>query len=246
MPDPNLPGPGKRPRSSMSPTMVVDDGTLELVTGSPGGASIITTVAQVVLGHYERGLSIGDALAAPRLSSRNGATEQAEPAIATGRSGRASRRSATAGEHGGDRGGHGRPGARHGPLRRGGGAVPARGRLRDGGRPGGVTHLEHPEALARGEPGARHPEVALRPSAAGCPSRGCFCTTRCATPPAARRGSQVRSSVVEHRLADPDRRVGPDQVEPHGHPGCRRPSSARTPPAPARPRCAGRGRGPAR
>ena len=84
VPDPNLPGPGKRPRSSMSPTMVVDDGTLELVAGSPGGASIITTVAQILLGHYERGLSIGDALAAPRLSSRNGVTEQAEPAIASG------------------------------------------------------------------------------------------------------------------------------------------------------------------
>ena len=84
VPDPNLPGPGKRPRSSMSPTMVVDDGTLELVAGSPGGASIITTVAQIVLGHYERGLPVGDALAAPRLSSRNGASEQAEPAIATG------------------------------------------------------------------------------------------------------------------------------------------------------------------
>ena len=84
VPDPNLPGPGKRPRSSMSPTMVVDDGTLELVAGSPGGASIITTVAQIVLGHYERGLTVGDALAAPRLSSRNGASEQAEPAIASG------------------------------------------------------------------------------------------------------------------------------------------------------------------
>ena len=84
VPDPNLPGPGKRPRSSMSPTMVVDDGTLELVAGSPGGASIITTVAQIVLGHYERGLTVGDALAAPRLSSRNGASEQAEPAIAAG------------------------------------------------------------------------------------------------------------------------------------------------------------------
>ncbi|MFQ6172716.1 gamma-glutamyltransferase [Oryzobacter sp. R7] len=89
VPDPNLPGPGKRPRSSMSPTLVVDDGTLELVAGSPGGATIITTVAQIVLGHYERGLSVGDAVAAPRLSSRNGATEQAEPAIADGPTGAA-------------------------------------------------------------------------------------------------------------------------------------------------------------
>ncbi len=87
VPDPNLPGPGKRPRSSMSPTMVVDDGTLELVAGSPGGASIITTVAQILLGHYERGLSVADALAAPRLSSRNGLSEQAEPDIAAGATG---------------------------------------------------------------------------------------------------------------------------------------------------------------
>lgn len=84
VPDPNLPGPGKRPRSSMSPTLVLDDGRLELVAGSPGGATIITTVAQIVLGQYERGLSVGDAVAAPRLSSRNGASEQAEPAIASG------------------------------------------------------------------------------------------------------------------------------------------------------------------
>ena len=84
VPDPNLPGPGKRPRSSMSPTIVLHDGDLELVAGSPGGATIITTVAQILLGHYERGLPIGDAVAAPRLSSRNGSSEQAEPAIAAG------------------------------------------------------------------------------------------------------------------------------------------------------------------
>ncbi len=84
VPDPNLPGPGKRPRSSMSPTIVLDDGALELVAGSPGGATIITTVAQILLGHYERDLPIEQAVAAPRLSSRNGASEQAEPAIASG------------------------------------------------------------------------------------------------------------------------------------------------------------------
>ncbi len=68
----------------MSPTIVLEGGRLDLVAGSPGGASIITTTAQIILGHYERGLSIGDAVAAPRLSSRNGASEQAEPAIAAG------------------------------------------------------------------------------------------------------------------------------------------------------------------
>ncbi|NHA67824.1 gamma-glutamyltransferase [Phycicoccus flavus] len=82
VPDPNLPGPGKRPRSSMSPTVVVGADGLELVAGSPGGSTIITTTAQILLGVYERDLSVGDAVAAPRLSSRNGSTESAEPAIA--------------------------------------------------------------------------------------------------------------------------------------------------------------------
>lgn len=84
VPDPNLPGPGKRPRSSMSPTLVVGPRGLELVAGSPGGATIITTTAQIVLGVYERDLSVGDAVAAPRLSSRNGSSEGAEPAITDG------------------------------------------------------------------------------------------------------------------------------------------------------------------
>ncbi|MBR7744153.1 gamma-glutamyltransferase [Phycicoccus sp. BSK3Z-2] len=84
VPHPNLPGPGKRPRSSMAPTVVVGDGGLELVAGSPGGSTIITTVAQVLLGHYDRGLDVGDAIAAPRLSSRNGSSESAEPAVAGG------------------------------------------------------------------------------------------------------------------------------------------------------------------
>ena len=45
-PDPNLPAPGKRPRSSMSPTIVLDDGEPVLAIGSPGGSMIITTVLQ--------------------------------------------------------------------------------------------------------------------------------------------------------------------------------------------------------
>jgi gamma-glutamyltranspeptidase/glutathione hydrolase len=80
VPDPNLPGAGKRPRSSMSPTVVLDGGRLRLVVGSPGGATIITTVAQVLTGHLDRGMSLVDAIAAARLSSRNG-PEQAEPAL---------------------------------------------------------------------------------------------------------------------------------------------------------------------
>ncbi|MGW1172637.1 gamma-glutamyltransferase [Kitasatospora sp. NPDC002543] len=81
VPDPNLPGPGKRPRSSMSPTIVLRDGEPLLATGSPGGATIITTTLQVLLGRLDRGLSLEQAIAAPRASQRNSATTQAEPSF---------------------------------------------------------------------------------------------------------------------------------------------------------------------
>ncbi len=80
VPDPNLPGPGKRPRSSMSPTIILKDGRPWLGVGSPGGATIITSVAQTITEYVDRGLPLVDAIAAPRLSSRNG-QEQAEPAL---------------------------------------------------------------------------------------------------------------------------------------------------------------------
>jgi gamma-glutamyltranspeptidase/glutathione hydrolase len=79
--DPNLPGPAKRPRSPMSPTIVLKDGRPALAVGSPGGATIITSVTQTMLGYLDRGLPLVDAIAAPRLSSRNG-NEGAEPALA--------------------------------------------------------------------------------------------------------------------------------------------------------------------
>jgi gamma-glutamyltranspeptidase/glutathione hydrolase len=88
VPDPNLPGPGKRPRSSMSPTIVLRDGDPFLALGSPGGATIITTVLQVLTERVDRGRPLVDAVAAPRLSSRNGKAEDAEPAIVMGASGR--------------------------------------------------------------------------------------------------------------------------------------------------------------
>ena len=78
VPDPNLPGPGKRPRSSMSPTIVLEDGRPFIATGSPGGASIITTVLEVLTGRIDRGLSLEDAIAAPRASQRNSAAAQVE------------------------------------------------------------------------------------------------------------------------------------------------------------------------
>ncbi|NUK10901.1 gamma-glutamyltransferase [Streptomyces lunaelactis] len=79
--DPNLPGPGKRPRSSMSPTIVLDHGRPVLAMGSPGGATIITTVLRTLTGHLDRGLPLVDAIAAPRASQRNQATTELEPAL---------------------------------------------------------------------------------------------------------------------------------------------------------------------
>jgi gamma-glutamyltranspeptidase/glutathione hydrolase len=81
VPDPNLPAPGKRPRSSMSPTIVLQHGRPFLAVGSPGGASIITTVLQVLLNRIDFGMSLPQAIAAPRISQRNAATTQAEPAF---------------------------------------------------------------------------------------------------------------------------------------------------------------------
>jgi gamma-glutamyltranspeptidase/glutathione hydrolase len=76
--DPNLPAPGKRPRSSMAPTIVLKNGEPLLAVGSPGGATIITTVLQILVNRYEFGMSLPDALAAPRASQRNIAATQAE------------------------------------------------------------------------------------------------------------------------------------------------------------------------
>ncbi|HET6858450.1 MAG TPA: gamma-glutamyltransferase [Streptomyces sp.] len=79
--DPNLPGPGKRPRSSISPTIVLEDGRPLLALGSPGGATIITTVLQTLTGHLDRGLPLVEAIAAPRASQRNQATTELEPGL---------------------------------------------------------------------------------------------------------------------------------------------------------------------
>jgi gamma-glutamyltranspeptidase / glutathione hydrolase len=79
VPDPNLPAAGKRPRSSMSPTIVLRDGRPFLSVGSPGGASIITTVLQILLNRLDFGMTLPQAIAAPRASQRNSATTQAEP-----------------------------------------------------------------------------------------------------------------------------------------------------------------------
>ena len=65
--DANAPGSGKRPLSSMSPTLVFKDGELELATGSPGGSVIITVVLQIVLDVIDHGLNVAEAENAPRV-----------------------------------------------------------------------------------------------------------------------------------------------------------------------------------
>jgi gamma-glutamyltranspeptidase/glutathione hydrolase len=69
--DPNRIEPNKRPRSSMSPTIVLQNGKLKYVIGSPGGSTIITTVLQVLLNRTDFGMTLPKAVAAPRASQRN-------------------------------------------------------------------------------------------------------------------------------------------------------------------------------
>ncbi len=80
--DPNLPGPGKRPRSSIAPTIVLDRHDRPVVAlGSPGGATIITTVLGTLTGFLDRGLPLDEAIAAPRASQRNTARTDLEPGL---------------------------------------------------------------------------------------------------------------------------------------------------------------------
>ncbi|MCU1685140.1 MAG: ggt [Amycolatopsis sp.] len=78
-PDPNLPAGGKRPRSSMSPSIVLQHGKPFLAVGSPGGATIITTVLQILVNRLDLGMTLPQAIAAPRASQRNAVTTSAEP-----------------------------------------------------------------------------------------------------------------------------------------------------------------------
>lgn len=79
--DPNRIEPGKRPRSSISPTFVLRDGSPFLALGSPGGSTIITTVLQMLFDRLDRGMSLEQAIAAPRASQRNTADVTAEQAF---------------------------------------------------------------------------------------------------------------------------------------------------------------------
>ncbi|MYM21712.1 gamma-glutamyltransferase [Duganella sp. FT135W] len=78
-PAPNVPEAGKRPRSSMSPTIAFKDGKPAFSIGSPGGATIITTVLQTIFNYVDLGMSMPDAVNAPRLSERNGMATDVEP-----------------------------------------------------------------------------------------------------------------------------------------------------------------------
>ncbi|HEX8810907.1 MAG TPA: gamma-glutamyltransferase, partial [Terracidiphilus sp.] len=66
----NAIAPAKRPLSTMTPTIVLKGGKLFLVLGSPGGATIITTVANVLLGVVDFGLDIQEAVNAPRFHNQ--------------------------------------------------------------------------------------------------------------------------------------------------------------------------------
>jgi len=68
--DMNAIGPGKRPLSSMTPTIVVRDGKTVMVLGSPGSSKIITTVANVLMGVVDYGMNIQEAVNAPRFHNQ--------------------------------------------------------------------------------------------------------------------------------------------------------------------------------
>lgn len=64
--------PGKRPRSSMAPTIVMQDGTPVLVIGSPGGSRIIGYVVQAIIAHLDWGMNVQQAVSVPHLVNRFG------------------------------------------------------------------------------------------------------------------------------------------------------------------------------
>ena len=66
----NAPGPGKRPLSSMTPTIVLKDGAVAYVTGAPGGSRIITSVLQVLVNAIDFKKPIAEAVAAPRVHNQ--------------------------------------------------------------------------------------------------------------------------------------------------------------------------------
>jgi gamma-glutamyltranspeptidase/glutathione hydrolase len=86
---PNRADADKRPRSSMSPTIVTRRGRPFLAVGSPGGSTIPPTVLQVLLERLDHGASLPEAIARPRAAQRNTATTAAEPAFISSAEGQA-------------------------------------------------------------------------------------------------------------------------------------------------------------
>src|SRR3712207_4869781 len=80
----NSPEARKRPRSSISPTIVTRDRHHRPVpaVGSPGAATIIRTVAEILVNRCERGLTLPESIAHPRVANRNGPRSDAEPTFA--------------------------------------------------------------------------------------------------------------------------------------------------------------------
>lgn len=78
---PNRPEPGKRPRSSMSPTITFAPNGFITAYGSPGGSTIITTVLGIGFNQMDFGLSLADAIAAPRISQRNEGVTQVDQGL---------------------------------------------------------------------------------------------------------------------------------------------------------------------
>jgi gamma-glutamyltranspeptidase/glutathione hydrolase len=80
---------GKRPRSSMAPTIVLRNGRPRYAIGSPGGSTIITTVLQLLVDRIDQRTPLPQAIAAPRATQRNGASTSVEPGFLTSPEGQA-------------------------------------------------------------------------------------------------------------------------------------------------------------
>lgn len=79
--------PGKRPRSSMAPTIVLKDGRPVLIVGSPGGSRIINYVAKTIIAHIDWGMDVQQAVALPHLVNRFGTYDVERGRVGVGLSG---------------------------------------------------------------------------------------------------------------------------------------------------------------